>query len=594
MKKLISFISAMILFIAMAFVTNAAETVYYENDFSDPTTISDFTANRGKWEIKDGKLYLSELDDGSTFSFIIFTADDDVRSLSDYTVEADFYNVQTAAGIVSYSDISLVNDESDNSFYGYLSFISNDAKKPAFGYGADNGNWGGNLMVGENCLMPYGNYHITANHSGNTVEISFTDMNNGEVLYKYAAETTEWNSGSFGFRLRGENDGISNINTLAIDNLKVTLNESTVVESGKYLSAAEANAAEGAVRAKLNKFVCYGRFNLNDAPSSDDNDGLTPETPKRSLGYPDGSGVCNLLAANNGGTFVTNGKLLIGAKYTFEGIEDGVIRITANDGMVSYKNPIPEENPKSGAMKFGANKSLTFKNDAIIEDIILFNEIDMYSPTISITNGCTLIMGDNIDSMKKDTNTFPTHISLYVEEGSILIVKSGIYNTITGEGKVYIADGVQIENIEFVEIDVDENGMIIPDFVVTMPIIVTTMPEPVETTPAPETELVFPVTTEPEETTIEAEETTNAPDDETTIEAEETTDAPNEETTAETEEITDDDDEEDEEDEEDEKKSSKEDSSDNTVIIVAIIAGAAVIIAASISAAIIASAKKKK
>ena len=141
------------------------------------------------------------------------------------------------------------------------------------------------------------------------------------------------------------------------------------------------------------------------------------------------------------------------------------------------------------------------------------------------------------------------------------------------------------------KVSVDENGMIIPDFVVTMPIIVTTMPEPVETTPAPETELVFPVTTEPEETTIEAEETTDAPDEETTIEAEETTDAPNEETTAETEEITDDDD---EEDEEDEKKSSKEDSSDNTVIIVAIIAGAAVIIAASISAAIIASAKKKK
>ena len=37
----------------------AADYVYYENDFSDVTTLSDFTQYRGKWEIVDGQLTLT-------------------------------------------------------------------------------------------------------------------------------------------------------------------------------------------------------------------------------------------------------------------------------------------------------------------------------------------------------------------------------------------------------------------------------------------------------------------------------------------------------------------------------------------------------
>ena len=48
-----------------------AETVLYENDFSDPATLSDFTQYRHGWEIRDGALRATakKLDD-STFSIM--------------------------------------------------------------------------------------------------------------------------------------------------------------------------------------------------------------------------------------------------------------------------------------------------------------------------------------------------------------------------------------------------------------------------------------------------------------------------------------------------------------------------------------------
>ena len=48
-----------LLFVATASVS-AAEYVYYENDFSDPSTLGDFKQYRMEWEIRDGGLYLTD------------------------------------------------------------------------------------------------------------------------------------------------------------------------------------------------------------------------------------------------------------------------------------------------------------------------------------------------------------------------------------------------------------------------------------------------------------------------------------------------------------------------------------------------------
>lgn len=49
--------------------------VFYENDFSDPETLADFTAYRGKWSIRSGKLWLDSMDDDSVESsaFLLYS-----------------------------------------------------------------------------------------------------------------------------------------------------------------------------------------------------------------------------------------------------------------------------------------------------------------------------------------------------------------------------------------------------------------------------------------------------------------------------------------------------------------------------------------
>ena len=59
--------------------TFAAEKVLYENDFSDPATLSDFKQYRLRWEIKNGGLYLTDTPtdtmpyglDGSVYAHIL-------------------------------------------------------------------------------------------------------------------------------------------------------------------------------------------------------------------------------------------------------------------------------------------------------------------------------------------------------------------------------------------------------------------------------------------------------------------------------------------------------------------------------------------
>lgn len=269
--------------------------------------------------------------------------------------------------------------------------------------------------------------------------------------------------------------------------------EAVLDEVLDYITAEEADAAVAAVEANKNDFVAYIKFG-----ASKDNDGLTPDTPKPNLGAADGTGSTGLLYANNGGTLVATGKLYVGATYAFPEYQNTLV-ITSNDGTTDYKNPEPQYNPDC-ALKIKQNSTLSFVSDTIIDDIILFNEFDGSSTTIAVTNNSTLVLGENIVSQAAETDKngtpylIPCHISLYVEEGSTLIVKSGTYEKISGGGNVYVADGVTVEE-KIVEIETDENGMIVPSIEITLPASVT-QAAPEETTAAPAETTAAPVASE--------------------------------------------------------------------------------------------------
>lgn len=209
--------------------------VLYENDFSDAESINDFTQARGTWVVQDGGLCLEATEEGKVFSFIAYTADETgyIGLVSDYTVEADLFGVQAAAGVLSYVDTELFSGDSDNTFYGYLSFASNDATKAAIGASDITGTYA-NIKVSGGILTPGNNYHIVVKHLDGDVSFSFTDIDSGEQVYEYTTTADKWNTGSFGFRMRANNggnvnalinpaDGSANTAPAYFDNVKVTV-----------------------------------------------------------------------------------------------------------------------------------------------------------------------------------------------------------------------------------------------------------------------------------------------------------------------------------------------------------------------------------
>ena len=211
------------------------EYVLYENDFSDEATLADFTQVRGEWVVQDGKLYLASTEEGCVFSFIAYTADETgyVGLASDYTVEVDLYDVMAAAGVLTYVDTSLFSGENDNSFYGYLSFASNDATKAAIGVSDVTATYA-NVKVSGGVLTPGNDYHIVVTHLDGKVSFSFTDIATGEVVYEHTTTADKWLNGSFGFRMRAANGDSVNAMVAAFDNLKVTItgDEAALINSG--------------------------------------------------------------------------------------------------------------------------------------------------------------------------------------------------------------------------------------------------------------------------------------------------------------------------------------------------------------------------
>ncbi len=235
MKKFLLSLCVVALSAVLALGVFAAETVIYENDFSNPATLNDFEQYCQEWEIKDGGLYLTEnfLPDAeikkldASFAHIIYQADE---KLSDYIVEVDYMNIQTAGGIVFRAD----QDRCDglvSGFYGYLAFIANDANKGALGCCGDSGVYKGNINVGAggNCNIS-SNVHIKVTVKGEKIHVLITNIDNGRTVYDYSYTLGTspydqvWKEGTVGLRMRAamvKNDAYS-AGAAYFDNFKVT------------------------------------------------------------------------------------------------------------------------------------------------------------------------------------------------------------------------------------------------------------------------------------------------------------------------------------------------------------------------------------
>lgn len=177
-----------------------------------------------------------------------------------------------------------------------------------------------------------------------------------------------------------------------------------------------------------------------DYSKSNDNNGLTPSTAKKTL-----SGATDILVG--GGTAVATGKLYIGGNYTLPDL-GGTLLITSVDGDTDYKNATPANNP-SCAMKMYTNVTFTLQSDVIIDDIILFQETTT-SNVIKVTNNSTLVIGENVVSIKSPHSQKDCYMSIEVEKGSTVIVKGGTFQRITGDGTIINTGATVIEGDAYI------------------------------------------------------------------------------------------------------------------------------------------------
>ncbi len=241
MKKFLLAICAVALICTLALGTFAAETVIYENDFSDPSTLSDFKQYRMEWEIKNGGLYLTEnftTSDGASldtsFAHIIYQAK---QTYKDYILEVDYMNVQTAGGILFDVDQDAVT-AAQNGFRGFVAFVANNANCAALGSATDADSWKGNINVGKTGAMNIGsNVHIKVTAKGEKIHVLVTNLENNKTVYDYTyiRGTSDgdagWTEGTFGLRMRAgmkANDAYS-AGVAYFDNFKVTTaNEASI------------------------------------------------------------------------------------------------------------------------------------------------------------------------------------------------------------------------------------------------------------------------------------------------------------------------------------------------------------------------------
>ena len=161
---------------------------------------------------------------------------------------------------------------------------------------------------------------------------------------------------------------------------------------------------------------------------SDSNNGLTAQTPKKSLGAIGGTGIFGLL--QSGGTVVAVGKSYLGNSYTLPTLDAPVTFTSVYDG-VDYKNAEPKENPAC-AFKMAAGAVFTIKSDVVFDDIILFQENDQN--TIRVSEGATLIVTDKVVLM----SNHDYHFRILLEKGAFAILSEEAISrfTIEGEGEV--------------------------------------------------------------------------------------------------------------------------------------------------------------
>ena len=167
---------------------------------------------------------------------------------------------------------------------------------------------------------------------------------------------------------------------------------------------------------------------------SDSKDGLTAATPKKTAGSVKANGAIGLVAG--GGTLVISGRFYVPNDFTISKL-GSYLTITGEYDGVSYVNPEPADNPSGATIKMASGKTLSIGTDALIDNIIFFQE-GATQVTLRITDGATVTIGKNVTCMTKQVFT----PKITVDAGATVIFEDTDhgFDTVEGDGTVIVPE----------------------------------------------------------------------------------------------------------------------------------------------------------
>jgi len=178
----------------------------------------------------------------------------------------------------------------------------------------------------------------------------------------------------------------------------------------------------------------------HDRDATNDNDGLTPKTPKQTLGTMS-THLYSMI--QNGGVIVCVGNSNIPSNYTFAKTYGPVTITSVWDG-VDYRNPLPAEKP-AGCFNINSGLTLTVCSDITFDNIILFQLGNQN--TVRVQNGGNLVITDTVQLLSKPGINY--HYKLVVEEGGVAVLSKEAMQkfTIVNEGGLVVeyAGGTELK-----------------------------------------------------------------------------------------------------------------------------------------------------
>ena len=204
-------------------IDTSKKTLIYENKFDSADALDEFKAYNGKFAVKDGRAVLDSYSK-STNAFLLYNGNDPkLAGITDYVIEVDLYNVQTAAGLVAFCEQNRAA-ELVHGYAGYNIIVNSTGQKPAVRTASEDGKSNPFLKVCPWRINPGDDIHIEAAVRGDVVQVRFSNLSDGREFWTFSVNDTAWRGSSFGLMAYTKiYDGVLDCRKSSFDNLRISL-----------------------------------------------------------------------------------------------------------------------------------------------------------------------------------------------------------------------------------------------------------------------------------------------------------------------------------------------------------------------------------